>query len=481
VSATPVIYPFASTRATSATFARTLTYGSIMVADLIAFLMAGTFSVMVRYVFHGRFAPSEYLSFLPSIAVLFVVFAIGGLYPGIAINPIEEFRRSLRSVSVVFLIVIGTTYFLREGLSSSRLVYLLAWLLTLLLVPTSRRVIRGWCSFQNWWGIPAIILGEPEVAETILDILQTHPRMGLRPVAILYEEDPDYRPGAATVGGVFAGDFSHSDLLARDYPNCYAILANPKHLSTCMMEAAEMYSRVIVIPDMFGVNSLFVRAKDIGGLLALEVNPQLTRVLPQIVKRLFDLTIGVGVCLILSPLLTLLYLAVRLTSAGPAFYGHRRIGRGNQEFTVWKFRTMAVDADTLLEHHLEQDSQLRDEWERNHKLKCDPRVTLVGRFLRKTSLDELPQLWNVLRGEMSLVGPRPIIRSEVERYGKFFRQYCRVTPGVTGLWQVSGRNLTTYKLRTQIDDYYVRNWGISLDLYILLRTLKTVLLTEGAY
>ncbi len=481
MSAAPIVYPFASTRTINAKLARSLTYGSIMVADLIAFLSASAFSIMARYVFHGAFTPSQYLSFLPSIGILFAIFAIGGLYPGIAVNPIEEFRRNLRSVTVVFLIIIGATYFLREGLYASRLVYLLAWVITLLLVPVSRRLVRSFCSSQSWWGIPAIILGDREVSETMLGILLNNPRMGLRPVAILYEDTDHDQFANATVRGVFAGNFSHSDIFSSKYPACYAILARPRFLSASLLEHAEKYSNIIIIPDMFGVNSLAVRAKDIGGILALEVTPQLTRAVPQIVKRCFDLAIGLSVLLLLMPLLTVIYLLVRVSSPGPAFYGQSRIGRGNNEFIVWKFRTMAVNADALLEHHLARDPELRAEWDRTHKLKRDPRVTLIGRFLRKTSLDELPQLWNVLRGEMSLVGPRPIIQSEVERYGKYFEQYCRVTPGVTGLWQVSGRNHTTYRLRTQIDDYYVRNWGISLDLYILLRTLKTVLLTEGAY
>lgn len=142
---------------------------------------------------------------------------------------------------------------------------------------------------------------------------------------------------------------------------------------------------------------------------------------------------------------------------------------------------MFQNADQVLSVHLESNPALREEWLRDHKLKNDPRVTLVGRFLRKTSLDELPQLWNVLRGEMSLVGPRPIVSAEVAKYGEYFDDYQAVRPGITGLWQVSGRNNTTYEERVKYDEYYVRNWSIWLDLYILCKTVKTVLLGEGAY
>jgi lipopolysaccharide/colanic/teichoic acid biosynthesis glycosyltransferase len=142
---------------------------------------------------------------------------------------------------------------------------------------------------------------------------------------------------------------------------------------------------------------------------------------------------------------------------------------------------MCANADEVLSHYLERNPALRREWERDHKLKDDPRVTAVGRFLRKTSLDELPQLWNVLKGEMSLIGPRPIVDAEIVRYGDSFDSYQSVRPGISGMWQVSGRNNTSYGERVQFDEYYVTNWSIWLDLYIIGRTFKTVLLREGAY
>jgi Undecaprenyl-phosphate galactose phosphotransferase WbaP len=481
LSTTPFLYYLTSTRSFNATLVRVLTYASVMMADLLAFLGAGFTSVIFRYIFHGNYNPAEYLSFVSSVIVLFSVFAIAGLYPGIAINPIDEFRRVLRSVSLVFLIIIGTTYFLREGLYASRLVYILSWALTMLLVPVSRRLIRGWCSSQRWWGIPAVILGERHVAVTMLDVLRGNPRLGLRPVAILFEEDDNPDQDFTLDGSLFSGSLSHAEHFAHEYKNCYAVVAGVRHFSGGLVETFENYSKVLIIPDTLPVNSVYVQAKDIGGVLALELKPQLTRRLPQFIKRCFDLVVSSMILTLSFPLLALLFLTVLITSPGPVFYGHRRIGRRNAEFTVWKFRTMATDGDAVLERHLRLDPRLCDEWDRTHKLRSDPRVTRIGRFLRKTSLDELPQLLNVLRGEMSLVGPRPIIRSEIPKYGQCFRQYCRVTPGITGLWQVSGRNHTTYETRIKIDDYYVRNWCVSLDLYILLRTVKTVLFAEGAY
>src|SRR6185436_3562805 len=171
-------------------------------------------------------------------------------------------------------------------------------------------------------------------------------------------------------------------------------------------------------------------------------------------------------------------LLIRIDSVGPAFYGHERIGRGRRKFKAWKFRSMRRDADKVLNDYLEKHPELREAWERDHKLKDDPRVTRVGQFLRKTSLDELPQIWNVLMGEMSLVGPRPIVAAEIDKYAEHYEHYVQVLPGITGLWQVSGRNNTTYNERVALDVYYVQNWSVWLDIYILACTAKVVLLCE---
>ncbi len=207
----------------------------------------------------------------------------------------------------------------------------------------------------------------------------------------------------------------------------------------------------------------------------------LAAAMPRLAKRTMDLTLTTLVAVVAAPIMLLLAVAIKLTSRGPIFYCQKRIGQHGQHFYAWKMRTMVVNADKVLQSYLDKHPELREEWERDHKLKNDPRVTLVGRFLRKTSLDELPQIWNVLRGDMSLVGPRPIVDDEIEKYGDTFNRYKRVLPGITGLWQVSGRNNTTYQQRVDFDDYYVQHWSVRFDLYILLRTVRTVLLREGAY
>jgi Undecaprenyl-phosphate galactose phosphotransferase WbaP len=201
----------------------------------------------------------------------------------------------------------------------------------------------------------------------------------------------------------------------------------------------------------------------------------------RVIKRALD----IALILLFSPLLLLLIsliaAAVRLSSEGPIFFSHRRIQKHGAFFTMWKFRTMCVNSAEVLETYLAADPSARVEWRKTHKLKSDPRVTRVGVFLRKTSLDELPQLWNVFTGTMSLVGPRPIVAAEVEKYGVFFADYCLVKPGITGLWQVSGRSSCTYDERVQLDRQYARNWSLGRDVIILFKTLSAVLNQDGAY
>ncbi|MDP9056624.1 MAG: sugar transferase [Pseudomonadota bacterium] len=196
--------------------------------------------------------------------------------------------------------------------------------------------------------------------------------------------------------------------------------------------------------------------------------------------RWVDVIVAAILLLIILPVWALIALAIRLTSAGPIIFAHDRVGLGGQMFSCLKFRSMALDADDRLVALLATDSASRTEWAQDHKLKNDPRITRVGRFLRKSSLDELPQLLNVLRGEMSLVGPRPIVPSEMVRYGRYIRHYCSVRPGITGMWQISGRSDVSYPRRVALDVLYIRSRSLSVNLYILGMTLLSVIMAEGS-
>jgi Undecaprenyl-phosphate galactose phosphotransferase WbaP len=217
------------------------------------------------------------------------------------------------------------------------------------------------------------------------------------------------------------------------------------------------------------------------GTLGLQVRNNLLRPSARVAKRIIDLTLCVLLSPFVLPLIGILYLLVACESGLPVFYSQERLGHLAGCFKIWKFRTMVPNASELLEQTLARNEQLRSEWAHNQKLRSDPRITAIGKLLRKTSLDELPQFWNVVRGEMSLVGPRPIVESEIDKYKDAYGIYTKTTPGVTGLWQVSGRNHTTYAERVAYDTFYVRNWSVWMDLYLLARTAKVIVTGAGAY
>jgi len=197
--------------------------------------------------------------------------------------------------------------------------------------------------------------------------------------------------------------------------------------------------------------------------------------------RLLDMLVASAALIFLAPLLLLIAALVFIVDPGPIFFAHRRLGRDGRTFPCLKFRSMVVDSEQRLKELLASNPDARAEWARDFKLRRDPRITPIGNFLRKTSIDELPQLLNVLRGEMSIVGPRPIVEGEIERYGRYFADYSRVKPGITGLWQVSGRNNVHYRRRVALDVTYARNKSLALDLRILAMTVPAVLLAKGSY
>jgi len=210
--------------------------------------------------------------------------------------------------------------------------------------------------------------------------------------------------------------------------------------------------------------------------------PRLRRVsLDQPLTEAMNVVVALLALIFLAPVMIAVAIAIYAQDGGPILFAHRRLGRNGRHFYCLKFRSMAVDAERRLQELLAQDPAARAEWEKDHKLRNDPRVTRLGEFLRKTSLDELPQLFNVLRGDMSLVGPRPIVDAEISKYGRRFQNYCAVKPGITGLWQVSGRNDTSYRTRVAMDCVYAARRNVWMDAAVLAMTVPAVLARRGSY
>jgi Undecaprenyl-phosphate galactose phosphotransferase WbaP len=225
-----------------------------------------------------------------------------------------------------------------------------------------------------------------------------------------------------------------------------------------------------------------------GSNLNLSKNSPVTTRVPE--RRMTDedyiaRILDISIIMLAAPYIILVFViiavSIKMDAPGPVFYRHERIGRYGRKFHVYKFRTMIQNADQILQEYLDRSPELKAQWLETQKLKQDPRITRLGNMLRKSSLDELPQLWNIILGDMSLVGPRPIVDSEVEKYGQCFDLYIKIRPGLTGLWQVSGRNNTTYEHRVELDEYYVHNRCVKLYFKILWKTIFVVLKKEGAY
>jgi len=446
--------------------------------DAVAISLAGV-TVLLENRINGRLDFHQYFSLWPALGIFFAIFSLSNLYPGIIHNAVTELRRLGLALTLGFLVLATPISLTRLDEAYPRRALLLCWIAAIVVTPLLRSVVRAFVCRKPWWGIPVAVFHTGNESTEIVRELELHPEIGLRPVVLLSSSYDGPRGASIPIVDIHLAASVRASGVER------AMIALPETGSTKLLEDLErfesLFPRLMIIHSSAALYSLTVNARQLAGCLAVEVRRDLLLPLPRFTKRSIDLFL---VCLIL-PLVTLPLLLigalVRLESPGPIFYGHHRVGRGKRKFRIWKIRTMKTNADELLRSALAKDGNLQEEWLRDRKLRNDPRITRIGKLLRKTSLDELPQLWNVLRGEMSLVGPRPIVEEEVPAYGQSFSLYCRVAPGLTGLWQVSGRSAVSRRDRVRLDSYYVRNWSPWLDLHILARTASVVLTGEGAY
>lgn len=421
------------------------------------------------------------------LSSVFVANTCFGLYPAAGLHPIRELQRLTVTSTLVNGILFVAAFAQLNSTSPYLPLFIVIWLIHVAITMPLRCFIRHYCRDQKWWGFDAVLIGCGTNPQDLAETLQRERRRGVRLTGFFSSNveywDVDFQlpENCAYLGPLDAvSDHVHDNKVYWAFVPQSSL--NGRSLRSLCEEFRFSFPNLVVINDQHVLPGLWNETIEFeNGVSGLRLREELLLTYPRLMKRMFDaIASGIGIML-LSPIFVAIAAVVRCTSKGPVIYGHKRIGIGGMHFKAWKFRTMVMGADKILEKYLNDHPELRAEWQKTQKLKHDPRITWVGKFLRASSLDELPQLWNVLKGEMSLVGPRPIVDNEVEKYADVYASYLRVKPGITGLWQISGRNDTTYEQRVSFDEYYVSNWSLWMDLYILGRTLKTVLLREGAY
>lgn len=500
----------------------------LLISDILASGVAVTAATLVHRWNGGTPHPAFSLSV---ILLVVLMHRIHGLYPACGASYAQEFRGIMRTCIVV---TVGVAF----GLLMSSSVGAFPWLcwatlsVTLFLgLAAVRPTVRRFLSQFDWWTQPVAIVGNGSASRQLFDRLDRSRHEGLRPAGIIFDPTrhwdgfpatnaPERKTTESRVREQADGQFVRIDspeglrrsngspvsngAPVRRSESCWLgptteLESILRGTGACRLALAEQDAGQwqdyhafhgiphVMLPMDFSYHPTeSVRLAERGSGIELHCYTALTSPHAQLAKRLIDLGLVLLTLPFWLPLMIAIGIAIKIFDPGPVFYYQDRVGRYRNPFRAIKFRSMVCDADRRLNEYLQKNPPMMKEWKRTHKLQKDPRVTKIGEFLRKTSLDELPQLFNVLVGEMSLVGPRPIIdsgdydREYIQEYPEVFELYQMVRPGITGLWQVSGRNSTSYTQRVFMDRFYLHNWSISLDIFILWRTVKTALLREGA-
>lgn len=377
--------------------------------------------------------------------------------------------------------------------NASRLWWLFAWCSFAWMIMLLRGGMRLLLTHWGLWARPTILIGCGQNAHDAVEALLSEPHLGYQLKGFVdVQSDPAYATNAPFVipskPNLSLTPFNAHELKAlAKQPGIQWVLALDHGQASEREHWLRQLSQwgaqeICVIPDMrgiplYGTHMSYFFSHEVT---ILRIRNNLKRWPTRLTKRLFDTLVTILLLMVLSPVFVFLYVYLK-REGGSAFFRQERIGRQGQVFECLKFRTMVPGAEERLQTLLSQDPALKAEWERDHKIKNDPRVTPLGAFLRRTSLDEIPQLLNVLKGEMSLVGPRPIVKAELEKYGDDVEYFLMVRPGMTGLWQVSGRSDMSYDKRVYLDTWYVKNWSLWYDLVILFKTVHVVIQRSGAY
>lgn len=394
----------------------------------------------------------------------------------------SELKEMLRTLAILAVVELATIAF--SKLYFSRYLWVLTWIITLFLLPFLRVMLKNYLIKTKIFLKDTIIIGGGQNAIDAYYALMSEPYLGLKVkyfIALNKDNSLD-NLGVPIINEVRQGIW---ELVTKESDQFIIALEDNEIDSQnrwLRYLSKKNYRSISVIPTLRGLplystNMSFLFSYEV---MLLRVNNNLAKRSSRIMKRCMDIFGSLALIIILSPLLLSLYLLIR-RDGGNAIYGHERVGQNKKLFKCLKFRSMVLDSDKVLDEILASDSKARAEWEKDFKLRNDPRITPIGAFIRRTSLDELPQLFNVLIGQMSLVGPRPVVIDELAYYKEDVDYYLMAKPGMTGLWQVSGRNNVDYDTRVYFDSWYVKNWSLWNDIAILFKTIQVVRKEDGAY
>jgi exopolysaccharide biosynthesis polyprenyl glycosylphosphotransferase len=464
---------------------------AIGVADVVLINIAVALAYYIRYelqwfravdpAFNQPF--HAYIPFAVVLtALLIVTFRLEGVY---------QSRRGGSWFDELYAIINGTTtgivimvviVFIYQPLVYSRLLFFQAGVLIIALLGFSRlvkRQIMGRLRKRGWGTSRVLIVGAGELGRAVMRNIVAHPEFGYDVVGFV---DDDPQKGETDIGRFKGlGGVENLPSLITDLKVNEVVITLPwqyhRKILSIVTQCEREQVRPRIVPDFFQIALSRMHIDDLGGIPLISIKDVSFGGWGRVLKRALDFTISLVGLIVLAPLMGLAALAIKLDSPGPILFPQVRLGKGGEPFTVYKFRSMHPGA----EEKLPQLAELNEANGPIFKIRADPRLTVVGKILRRTSVDELPQLYNVLRGEMSLIGPRPPLPEEVEQYREWHKRRLEVSPGMTGLWQVSGRSELTFDEMALLDIFYVEEWTLALDLKIFLKTIPTVIFGRGAY
>ncbi len=450
----------------------------LMLADAAALSVCWLGTAGVYHAMGGDYQMSTYVAMWPFLFVFILLAAVMRLYhgnpfsPGMALDPVEEMRRRVYAVLVTYLLLFCYLTFTRKTEHYSRVVIAVSACLDLFLVGLARNLVRKLLKRLNVGQIPVLIAGAGKCGRKLEEEIRDNAHFGLR-VTGFVDDDPAIqdRLGALSDAPAVAAHTGAEFLIC-----CLP----PQAITKYLRDYIKHFRQILLMTDDIGIPVAWGTPVCLRELAGLEIRNQLLRPVPRLTKSILEFILACISVVMLIPVFLVLALVVKLSSKGPVLYCADRLGKNGRPIHVWKFRTMYTDADDQLEQILANDPKLAAEWRANFKLEHDPRITPIGRILRKTSLDELPQFFNVITGELAMIGPRPIVKAEIDYYGDNYEVFSRIKPGITGLWQVSGRNDTGYDKRILLDMWYIRNWSVWLDIHIFFATIAEVIKCRGA-